>query len=207
MSDKYGPLSGTVLLGLNLAAAVAALRLATLGRGLWEPQVEGFARAPVRVAGIIAIVGVAIAFATGRKSPSIDVWIPWTIGCGAVTLLFFLIDLFGRQFLLVKCPGMRKPFYGGLWLTERARDILRGSERAIERGDLAAAPPGNPPVQPPPSARALYCSFASPRDRTRVWSEKSMAASVMLSVFVYCMWNAFATVTVATAATLIALSV
>jgi hypothetical protein len=207
MANEYGPLAETVILGSNLVAAVAALRLAALGRGLWEPDVEGFNRAPVRLAGVVAIVGIAVAFATSRKKPPIEAWIPWTIGCVVVALVFFLADIFARQWLMVKCPGMQKATFTGLWLQPRAQHILNGDEQARIGKDLAEAPPGDPPTKPPASANALYCSFATPRDKTRIWPPTSTAAAVILTVFVYCVWNALATISVGVAATLVALAV
>ena len=199
MATEYGPLAQTVLYASNLVGAMGAIRMATLGRGLWEPNVEEFERSPVRIAGVIAIVMIAITFGFGRKYPNFDSWIPWVIACLVAALFFFLVDVFCRQWLIVKCEGMSRGIIGGIWTTQRARDILRGNPRAYELGDLAkdAVPPAGP--------AALYCSFAAPRDAKRIWPPTSIAAGTILVVMVYCLWNALATTAVAVAATLIAI--
>jgi hypothetical protein len=183
----------------SLVGAVGAIRMATLGRGLWEPDIREFQRAPIRIAGVLAMVAVAITFGAGRRHPNFDLWIPWVVTCVAAALFFFLADIFCRQWLIVKCKGMTRGIIGGIWTTQRARDILKGDPRAYDLGDLAAG------EAPPPGPVALYCSFASPRDATRVWPPTSMAAGTILVVLVYCLWNALATTAVAVAATLIAI--
>ena len=199
--EKYGPLAPWVIYGTNLIAAVFALRVAALGRALWEPKVEGFPRAPVRIAGIGAIILLAIVFALARKRTEVEFWIEWALWLFVPLLIFFVADIFLRQWLIVKCKSS-EPVFGGIWLTPRARAILRGAPEAYANNDLAKGDP------PPPSAAALYCSFPSPkRDKTRVWPPTSTATASAVIVIVYCFWNILAITGVVLAATLVVISV
>src|SRR5262245_47481526 len=165
--EKYGPLAPWVIYGSNLVAAVWALRAAALGHALWEPKVEGFPRAPVRVAGIGAILLLAVVFALSRKHADIEFWVPLALWIFVPLLVFFVADIFLRQWLIVRCRSAQ-PIFGGIWVTPRARAILRGAPEAYAMGDLAEGDP------PPPSAAALYCSFpVNARDKTRVWPATS----------------------------------
>src|SRR4051795_12537282 len=101
--DKYEPLATTVLYSTNLLAAGWAIRTAAFGKALWEPDVDEFPRAPVRVGGVIAIVLISVIFATSRKQTDIYYWLPWALSVGGATLIFFLLDIFLRQIVIVKC--------------------------------------------------------------------------------------------------------
>ncbi len=160
--EKYGPLTPWVIYGSNLVAAVWALRVAALGHALWEPKVEGFPRAPVRIAGVGAILLLAVIFAISRKRSEIEFWIPWALWIFVPLIVLFVADIFLRQWLIVECKPS-EPIFGGIWLTKRAQAILRGAPEAYANKDLAKG------ATPPPSAAALYCSFSGPtRDKTRV---------------------------------------
>jgi hypothetical protein len=199
--EKYGPLAPWVIYGSNLIAAAWALRVAALGHALWEPRVEGFPRAPVRVAGIGAILLLAVVFATSRKHADVEFWIPWALWIFVPLLIFFVADIFLRQWLIVECKSA-KPTFGGIWVTPRARAILRGAPEAYANKDLAKDD------TPPPSAAALYCSFpANKRDKTRVWPSASTAAASAVIVIMYCLWNVLAITGVVLAATLVVIAV
>jgi hypothetical protein len=197
---EYGPLAPWVIYGSNLVAAVWALRVAALGHALWEPKVDGFPRAPVRIAGIGAIIFLAVIFALSRKRTEIEFWLPWAISTFVPLLILFAADVFLRQWLIVECKGSQRIF-GGIWLTPRARSILHGIPQAYADNELA---PDDPP---PASAVALYCSFpASKRDRTRVWPPASTATATAIVVLVYCLWNILAVACLVIAATLVVIS-
>lgn len=198
--EKYGPLAPWVIYGSNLVAAIWALRAAALGHAVWEPKVEGFPRAPVRIAGVGAIILLAVVFAMSRKHTEIEFWIPWALGIFVPLIIFFIADIFLRQWLIVKCTT-GSAIFGGIWLMPRAKAILQGSPTAYANKDLAEGDP------PPPSAAALYCSYAGRRDKTRVWPPASTAAAEAVIVFVYCAWNIFAITGLVLAATLIVITV
>jgi hypothetical protein len=199
--EKYGPLAPWVIYGSNLVAAVWAIRVAALGHALWEPNVEGFPRAPVRIAGIGAILLLAVTFALSRKHTEIEFWIPWTLWIFAPLFIFFIADIFLRQWLIVKCASAN-PIFGGIWLTSRAKAILQGAPRAYTNRDLVEGD------TPPPSAAALYCSFpAVRRDKTRVWPPASTATASAVIVVVYCLWNILSITGFVLAATLIVIAV
>jgi hypothetical protein len=202
--EKYGPLGYLVLYASNLAAAVWAIRTAALGKALWEPKVRDFPRPPVRIAGIIAIILVAIIFAVSRKDNNIYVWIPGSIGCGTALSISFLGDVFLRTLLIVRCNPNETGIFAGIWVTKRARAILKGLPEAYQMRDLD---PGPPPQAPPASAKALYCSFAAPRIPSRVWPDASISTATASVVGNYILWNAAATVAVALASTLVAIAV
>ena len=199
--EKYGPLTPWVIYGSNLVAAVWALRVAALGHALWEPKVEGFPRAPVRIAGVGAILLLAVIFAISRKRSEIEFWIPWALWIFVPLIVLFVADIFLRQWLIVECKPS-EPIFGGIWLTKRAQAILRGAPEAYANKDLAKG------ATPPPSAAALYCSFSGPtRDKTRVWPPASTAAATAVVVVVYCLWNILAITGVVLAATLVIMSI
>jgi hypothetical protein len=204
--DKYGPLATIVLYSTNLVAAMWAIRTAALGKALWEPDVDQFPRAPVRVGGVIAIVLVAVIFAISKKQVDIYYWLPWAFWVGGGTFILFLLDIFLRQIVIVKCAPADKGTFGGLWRTPMARAIVRGEPLAYETRHLSKG------QTPPASARALFCSMrANNRSgieiKERVWSPSSIAAATIAIVGTYMCWNALATAAVTIGATLVAIAI
>jgi hypothetical protein len=200
--EKYGPIGYIVLIASNLTAGIWAIRTAALGKALWEPRVQEFPRAPVKIAGVVAIVLIAVVFSVSNKNKDIFYWLPWALWCGVVVIVSFLIDVFLRTWLIVRCSPNAIGVFGGIWLTKRARAIVRGSQLAYDNKDLSLgqAPPAGP--------KALYCSFpANARDVSRIWPQQSVALATAVVVGDYILWNALATVAVALAATLVAIAV
>jgi hypothetical protein len=201
--DKYGPLSEIARYGLNLVAVAWAIRIAVFGKAFWEPKVTDFKRAPVRIAGAYSAILIAVVFAVSRQQHDLYYWIPWIIACGGAIIVFFLVDMFLREWLIVRCSPRGEGVFGGIWLTPRARDIVLGSKAAYERGDLASN------QSPPGSAKRLFCSFPvnnRQEHREEIWPSHSIAASQVLVVGNYIIWNILATVGLSIAATLVSIA-
>jgi len=92
-------------------------------------------------------------FAFSGHDHELNRWVPRAVWCVVAAVFLFLMDVGLRSALIVRCAPRDKGFFGGIWLTSRARDIVRGAKAAYERQDLA------PGQQPPSGPRELYCSF------------------------------------------------
>jgi hypothetical protein len=191
-----GPLAFIVTFAGFLIAAAAALRALWAGKFLWDPDLGHLERSAVKMAGLITAIGLAVAFASfygDIKSPRL---VSWTIGVGAAALVFFLVDVALRQWLFVQCTPTSKRIVRGFRTNERTRDLLRDKPMARIRGDIGEGD------QPPPSARAFFCSLPDIRDPDVVWTHSSQVAAIVSIILTYVLWSGLATNGLALAAML-----
>ena len=172
----FGPLGTVVGLAGNLGAACVAIRAAWAGKGLWEPDVRELPKAPTRIAGVLAIVGIAIVFDSTHGAPAPGL-ADLAIFLSAVAVVAFVLDVVLRSVLIYRCEGETNGVIGGFWLKPEARAILKGKSPHLLEG------------QPPPSnKKELYCG--SGRDPDRIWSRLSQGIGAATLTGFFMLWNA-----------------
>ncbi len=172
----YGQFAPWVAIAGSLAAAVGAFRMLAFGRGVFDPKVE---LAPVltRAAGVVVMIGAAIAYFTTRGDTALFPIAGWAIGAGVLLVVALLVDLGLRTGLTVHCKNPDATVIGGLALTARAKGMLAGDTKFIV--------PGQPP---PASVSELYC--LSGRKADQVWEPGSIALAHAAVALFFVLWTA-----------------
>lgn len=172
----YGQFAPWVAVAGSLAAAVGAFRMIAFGRGVFDPKVE---LAPVltRAAGIVVMIGAAIAFFSTRGSIALFPIAGWAIGAGVLLVIALLADLALRTGLTVRCENPKATVIGGFALTPRAKGILAGDTKFVVPGQTI-----------PGSVSELFCH--SPRKPDQVWEPASIALAHAAIALSFVLWIA-----------------
>lgn len=185
--NDYGPLATIVAYAGNLGAAAVAMRVAWTGKATkWEPEIPELAKAPTRVAGLLALLAIAVLFVRTRTGDDFD-WLLWLMGwAGGITLLAFLAYLFLVMTLVFTCDDNGPKTVRGYWLTPTAKKVLAGDSDHLL--------PGQPP---PHNDKEFFCG--SGRSADRVWPDSARALAHISLVLAYILFIAPGTIAVSSA--------
>jgi hypothetical protein len=196
-TQNLGPLTTILAYAANLGGAAVALRLIFFGRAVFDPNVE-MSRVLTRAAGVLIMVGLAIAFVTTRQSANILLLSLAAIVFGGALLVFLLRDLGLRTRLTVTCPGDPKKAKGtisGYELTDWAKRMLAGDEKTLSQSRVPSL------TIAPTSAEDLFCKAG--KKSGEVWTKDSISKAHQDVSLAFIVWIAAACLAISCSAILI----
>jgi len=191
VASSLGPLAPIITGAGQIMAFAISLFLLVIGRGFFAPPTPEFKKMPVRIAGVIAGVGIVGLYIWTRTDPAANV-LKVAVILVLIGAPFTLLYMFLRAAMCFRCPPDPRLFVRGLWLVPAAKLRLAGKSTNIPEYDN---------VPPAPNARRYFCGSKS--DPYFVWPQGSQAAAQVLLVFSF--WLFIVPVTTAIASGSLAL--
>lgn len=179
--DWFGPWAPVVTLIVQSLAAIAAVLLAAMGRSLWAPPFPELKNFPVRMAGLLSMVGmVALYVASKARDHPISFLLIATL-CTIVLAVAGLLYMIVYPLLTFKCPGDGKTIHvRGLRLVRDARRVL----------DNDKGPPPLPAIRTiiggvRPVDEVDYFCKANRDMPSFIWTRRSLVAAKTILVLTY----------------------
>jgi outer membrane protein OmpA-like peptidoglycan-associated protein len=191
-ADAFGPWAPTVTtIGQTMAAGIAILAIFA-GKSFWAPPTPTLSNYPVRISGIVAMVGVAALFVWSKNGGTAYNFLTTAVIAIVVGILGSITYLGFRQLLCFRCQNDRELYIRGFRLDRLARrvldlrllpaDQLCDANNALpQQRKLAANENGL--ITVPQSASSYFCR--SGKEADFIWTLGSLVMAQVLLFVIY----------------------